>query len=664
MDDKLLEIFAEEAREIMDSLEAGLLSLESRPDPETINTVFRAAHTMKGNAGIVGFGPVVELTHLMEGVLDQMRQGERQPEDQVMGLLLQATDHLKGMVEAMLAGQEPRDPAPLLRELSPLVPGQAPPPVSAAPSSPPGQAPALEQEERRLHLSIKLPPDLFTTGDGPLQLLAELGDLGELERVLCHVEELPPFAELDPFSLYLWWEVWLKTSQPLGTVENIFMFVRDEGDISIAPTHEDPPPAPLPLAKRDPKPPSPRPSAPPATAAAPLRPASMAAPTIRVDTNKLDKLVNLVGEMVIGLARVSGTLDARSDPDLQSAVQSMEHISRDLQQQVMRVRMVPVEGTFHRFRRMVRDLAAKLGKDIRLELSGLETEWDKNVAERIVDPLKHLVRNAAGHGLEPPEQRRAAGKPAQGTIWLRAYQQQGRIFIEVADDGQGIDPELVLNLARERGLVLPEANPSQEEIYELLFHPGFTTAGQVTELSGRGVGLDVVRQNVESLRGSVEINSTFGQGTTFRIKLPLTLAIIDGMNVRVAGEVYVLPLLAIVESFRPVAGQLKTVEGRGEVLRLRDSYLPLVRLARLFRLEGGVDDPSQGLVVVIGSMGKRFGLLVDDILGEQQAVIKSLAQNYGEVPGVSGATILGDGRVALILDVPGLEKMALGREDF
>ncbi len=673
MDQKLLEIFAEEAREIMDSLEEGLLSLEDSPDPELVNNVFRAAHTMKGNAGIVGFDDVVELTHLMEGVLDQMRQGARQPRGQVMGLLLEATDALKEMVEARLAGGRPVPPGEIMEQLAPLLDGGAPQePPQSNPASPVPPPPARSEpgQRRRLHLRIRLQPDLFSTGTDPLQLLKELEELGELERVVCHVDQLPPFSRMDPFSLYLWWEAWLVTSQPRGAVENVFLFVRDEGEVTISQDGQAPPerpPLPAPPAAPRAAPPAAPPGPAPAAASFPYemeapaapRPAPMAAPTIRVDTSKLDKLVNLAGEMVIGLARVSQGLGGRTDPEVQSALEAMGHISREMQQQVMRVRMVPVGGTFNRFRRMVRDLAAELGKEIRLELSGLDTELDKNVAERMADPIKHLVRNAAGHGLETPGARARAGKPAEGVIWLRAFQQGGRIFIEVADDGRGIDPQRVQARAVELGLVAPEARPSEEEVFELLFHPGFSTATQVTELSGRGVGLDVVRENIESLRGSVEVSSVLGQGTTFRVKLPLTLAIIDGMNVSVAGEVFVLPMLAILESVRPVPEQLKTVEGKGELLGLRDSYIPLVRLARLFGLPGGDMDPCSGLVVIIGSLGRRFGLLVEDILGEQQAVIKSLEKNYQKVPGISGATILGDGRVGLILDVPDMEKMAL-----
>jgi len=382
-----------------------------------------------------------------------------------------------------------------------------------------------------------------------------------------------------------------------------------------------------------------------------------------VETDKLDKLVNLVGELVIGVARVKqiageAAVASALGEELDSAVEGLDHISRDLQEQVMRVRMIPIEGTFARFQRVVRDLAAELGKEIRLVMSGSETELDKNVIEQIADPLKHLVRNSADHGLERPDVRRAAGKPATGTIWLKAYQQEGKIIIEVADDGAGISRERVLAKAVDRGLAAAGSALGDAEVFAFMFQPGFSTAEQVTEVSGRGVGLDVVRQNIEALRGTVEVESAPGAGTTFRIKLPLTLAIIDGMTVSVGGEILTIPLLSIVESLRPKPAELTTVEGRGELVAVRGEYLPLVRLHEVFGLPTERTDPTQALVVIIESVSKRFGVLVDDILGEQQAVIKSLEQNWRKVEGVAGATILGDGRVSLILDIHGLEKIA------
>jgi len=383
-----------------------------------------------------------------------------------------------------------------------------------------------------------------------------------------------------------------------------------------------------------------------------------------VDTEKLDKLVNLVGELVIGVARVNQISEELAAQDtvveMGSAVEALDHISRDLQEQVMRVRMIPVEGTFNRFQRVVRDLANEMGKKIHLEMSGAETELDKNVIEQIADPLKHLIRNSADHGLETPEERVAAGKEDTGTIWLRAYQQEGKIIIEVADDGRGISREKVLSKAVDRGLVGEGVQLSDQEVFAFMFQPGFSTAAKVTEVSGRGVGLDVVRQNIEALRGSVEVSSTPGEGSIFRIKLPLTLAIIDGMTVKVGDEIITLPLLSILESLRPRPKDLQKVEGRGELIVVRGDYLPLVRLYDIFQLPTKRTDPTKALVVIIESVSKRFGVLVDDILGEQQAVIKSLEQNYKKVEGVAGATILGDGRVSLILDIHGLEKLAFG----
>ena len=696
MDDKLLAIFAEEAREILDTLERGLLDLEGSEDPEQINEVFRAAHTMKGNAGIVGFSDVVDLTHLMEGLLDEMRQGRMKPDAEVVGLLLTAVDALKVLVEGRLAGESPEPPREVLDALAARLAqqgGEAPPAAGPTPEAP-APAPSPEADAgggqvNRFHLRLRFAEGLFATGTDPLQLFLELDELGTIEKVVCHDEDLPPFAELQPDRLYLWWEVWLATSESLGTVDNVFIFVQDDSQIDIEPLPPEeaegedvPPPQPAAAAARPetPPPPSSPAPAPSPAAPAPAKPAAPPAPkprpparkaspsfqpaaTIRVDTEKLDKLVNLVGELVIGVARVNQLAEREEgaeDNELASAVEALEHISRDLQEQVMRVRMIPVEGTFNRFKRVVRDLASELGKKIRLEMSGTETELDKNVIEQIADPLKHLIRNSADHGLETPEERRAAGKDETGTIWLRAYQQEGKIIIEVADDGRGIDLNKVFAKAVERGLVTPEAQLSESDILAFMFQPGFSTADKVTEVSGRGVGLDVVRQNIEALRGSVEVETKLGQGTTFRIKLPLTLAIIDGMTVRVGEEVLTLPLLSILESIRPRPEDIQRVEGSGELISVRGEFLPLVRLYEIFQLPTERTDPTQGLVVIIESVSKRFGVLVDDILGEQQAVIKSLEQNYHKIEGIAGATILGDGTVSLILDIHGLEKLAFG----
>lgn len=672
MEDKLLAIFAEESNEIIDTLERGLLVLENSEDPEEINSVFRAAHTMKGNAGIVGYDVVVSLTHLMEGVLDEIRQGRMKPNAHVVGLLLNAVDELKILVSRQLAGEQPAPPAEIIDALAACLGKSSPEAPRAAPKP---AAPSTRSQSTRFRVTMRFEPDIFTTGTDPIQLLLELAELGEIEKVVCHSEELPPLDSLVPDKLYLWWEVWLISQQSLGTLANVFIFVQDDNQISIEEAHDEPdaPLAEAPVTGK--QPPRPSPASQPALAeelpdsstqaASPLTPQAFApSPTIRVDTDKLDKLVNLVGELVIGVARVNQLTDDDEDhacsTELAGAVENLDHISRDLQEQVLRVRMIPVEGTFNRFQRVVRDLASELGKTINLEMTGSETELDKNVIEQIADPLKHLIRNSADHGLEPPQERLAGGKPETGTIWLRAYQQEGQIIIEVTDDGRGIDRKQVLDKALERGLAEPGVTYSDKETYGFMFQPGFSTAATVTEVSGRGVGLDVARQNIEALRGSIEVESELGTGSTFRIKLPLTLAIIDGMMVRVGDEVITLPLLSILESIRPKAEEIKTVEGKGELISVRDEFLPLVRLHEVFDLPTESTDPTRALVVIIESVAKRFGVLVDDILGEQQAVIKSLEQNYQKVEGIAGATILGDGAVSLILDIHGLEKLAFG----
>ena len=678
MDDKLLEIFFEESQEILESLESGLLDLEGSQDPDEINAVFRAAHTMKGNAGIVGFDQVVDLTHLMESILDEMRKGRMEPDAEAVGILLSALDALKVMISGYLAGESPLAP----REIKDALSGLLGPDQTQQEPQDAQQEEAIQEAyagQRHYHIKMRFDPTIFVTGTDPLQLILELAELGELEKVVCHTDGLPPFDELNIDDLYLWWEIWMVSDHEPGILENVFIFVKDGNEIEMTEIFEPPPkqaaptppPKPQPRAEaqksvttKPPQPKAPEPKPKPQKvpkASKALVPAGKTvthAATIRVETDKLDKLVNLVGELVIGVARVNQISEGDSNSEMASAVEALDHISRDLQEQVMRVRMIPVEGTFNRFQRVVRDLASEMGKKIHLEMSGTETELDKNVIEQIADPLKHLIRNSADHGLETPQERAALGKPETGTIWLRAYQQEGKIIIEVADDGRGIDKNKVANKAIERGLCSPGAQLGDSEAFAFMFQPGFSTAEKVTEVSGRGVGLDVVRQNIEELRGSVDVESAPGKGSTFRIKLPLTLAIIDGMTVRVGEDILTLPMLSILESMRPKNEEISTVEGGGELISVRGEYLPLIRLYKIFNLPTDRTDPTNALVVIIESVSKRFGILVDDILGEQQAVIKSLEQNYKKVPGVAGATILGDGRVSLILDIHGLEKLA------
>ena len=689
MDDKLIQLFHEESQENVDSLEKGLLDLEDSDDRELINAVFREAHTIKGNAAIVGYEDVVELTHHMESLLDAIRKDRIKPGAEAVGVLLGGVDALKVLIDSHLGGHALEPPSEVLAALDRLL-MQAPgrpqainQPGEPSPAPAPPKAPALKPPQpeapldsgKQYRITMRFRPDLFSSGTDPLMLLMELEELGGITDLTCHAEDLPSFDQMVFDELYLWWELTLETPEPLSAVQDVFIFVSDDNQILIEqlgaePTadrgHEASPAqfparsasgagrqAPEPAGPPGITPQDPRPPASKTTSPHPAK----SAVSIRVGTEKLDSLVNLVGELVIGVARINQLCTQEAADVLLDAVESLDQISRDMQEQVMRVRMIPLKNTFNSYKRVVRDLAQELGKTIKLEMKGAETELDKNVIEQVADPIKHLIRNCADHGLETPAQRLAAGKPEQGTIWLNAYQQEGKIIIEVSDDGRGIDHQKVVSQAVRRGLLAPGTELSCDQANSYLFQPGFSTADEVTELSGRGVGLDVVRQNIERLRGSVKVESSPDRGCTFRIKLPLTLAIIDGMTVSIGDEVLTLPMLSIVESIRPKRKDLKQLDATGEMILVHGEYLPLVRLYKVFNFPTSRTDPCQALVVVMESVGRRFGILVDDILGEQQAVIKNLEQNYVKVPGIAGATILGDGRVSLILDVHSLEAM-------
>jgi len=690
---KLLETFITEASELVQELEIDLVALEdSSDDDELINRIFRAAHTIKGSGGIVGLTAISDFTHSMESVLDRVRQHELPVTSELVSVLLHAVDLLKSMIRAASSGQddvEERETQFVLDMLAQFLPGSLEKPAGEKVSSDSCE----DSKSRYFEINLRFAENLFETGTDPLMLLRELQEIGEIIDLHADTGSLPDFHILDVYKLYLSWRLILKTCEPFSRIENVFIFVQDNSDISIEDVSHyfkdgvDLRVADMRLGEILSEKGLVNPSDIEEALSYQERIGELLvrsgkvskeevqnaldkqlksrevqkATTIRVDTDKLDKLVNLVGEMVIAVARVGQQYyDQAGDNKrvAQGAMESLERICRDLQEQVMRVRMVPVEGLFSRFHRIVRDLANDDGKSVRLELSGTETELDKNVIEQLSDPLKHLVRNAVDHGIESPKERVQAGKTEEATVKLSAYQQEGNILIEVSDDGHGIDHKAVLEKAIEKGLAGKDVELGQQEIYQFMFMPGFSTARQVTEVSGRGVGLDVVRQNIAELRGSVEIISSPGKGTTFRIKLPLTLAIIDGMNVKVGDEIITIPLLSIVESIRPTKEAIKTVEGTGEVIDARGEYLPLVRLHRIFGIDTDRIDPWEALVVIVESDRRRFGILVDDVLGQQQAVIKSLDKNFRQVDGAAGATILGDGTVSLILDIHGLEKMA------
>ena len=695
------EAFFEESFEALESMEAALLKLDvGAPDPEVINTVFRVAHSIKGGAGMFNFSDIASFTHTCETLLDGVRAGRTRLSTAVMDLLLKSVDVMREMLRAAQRKEsfDPQKVADLQFDLEVAVArndaaaapeAAVPAQVSqaAAPAVAQAVPTAAEAQLPEWQISVKPLENMLSRGNEPLALFAALAEHGEL-TVTASVDEVPPLARIDPHRCYAHWQLRLKSAASEQQIAEAFEWVEGDCDYRITPavtaaaaaTPEAPAPVvpprapPLTAPAVAPAAEAPRPAA-AAAEAAPARPAAKAdaapaasagdAGSIRVSVGKIDELINTVGEVVITqsmLAQLGTLVEGPSAEQLRSGLAQLERNVRELHESVMRVRMLPIGFAFSRFPRLVRDVAQRLGKQIDLKLTGEQTELDKTVLERIGDPLVHLVRNSIDHGIEMPEERIAAGKPAAGTVHLEAFHRGSAIIIEVSDDGRGLDCDRILAKARSRGLVGPAETPAEEAIFELIFLPGFSTAEQTTDLSGRGVGMDVVRRNIKSLGGKIDIRSARGRGSRFTISLPLTLAIVDGQSVCVGDETYIVPLVSIVESLQIRASGVNRLSNAGEVISFRGDYLPLLRMHELFGVEPRSRAIHEGLVVVVEGDGQRVGLFVDDLRGQQQVVIKSLETNYGSVPGISGATILGDGSVALILDVPGLIRSTSRRE--
>ena len=639
--------FFEESREGLDAMESGLLALESgQQDAEIINSVFRAAHSIKGGAGTFGFDAIAGLTHVLETLLDELRAGKRALEPVAVDAMLASVDVLRALLREAEHGQ-PADPAAVAAiktRLEAILSGQAAPAAAAA-------ATPSEPEPEAWQIAFVPSPSLFMSGNDPLRIIRELEHMGPLQ-VAARLERLPGFEQLDPLEAHLAWDLGLVGRIPRSQLEDTFAWVVDDCELDIRPA------APPSLATQAPAPAAPAAAA--AAAAASAAPAA-AAPaaaeaesSIRVSVDKVDALINLVGELVITqamLKQVSHALDPVHAESLFAGLDQLERNTRDLQEAVIGVRMLPVDAVFRRFPRLVRDLSTRLGKQVRLRTIGEGTELDKGLIEKIADPLVHLVRNSIDHGLELPDVRRAAGKDETGTITLAASHQGGHIVIEVSDDGRGLNRAKILEKAHERGLAVPD-NPTDSQVWDLIFQPGFSTADAVTDLSGRGVGMDVVRRNIQALGGEVQIESHPASGTRTLIRLPLTLAILDGMTVSVAGETLILPLAYVLEALQPQPEDVRSMAGDGRVLRVRGEYLPILSLSEYYGYQQRRNEDS--LVVVVEGDGQKIALEVDELLGQQQVVVKNIENNYRRISGVSGATILGDGRVALIVDIGGL----------
>ena len=653
--------FFDEADELLADMEQHLLDLAPEaPDSEQLNAIFRAAHSIKGGAGTFGFTILQETTHLMENLLDEARRGEMQLNTDIINLFLETKDIMQEQLDAYKSSSEP-DAASFeyicnaLRQLALEAKGESVPSVagnarlSVVANSPQDDADEVQATAEGGKTQITL--SRLKSGE-PEMLEEELGNLATLSQVSKTADSLTAILEgdvnQDDIVAVLCFvieadQIEFSTVTAVAQAEPIV-----EEEVIAAPID-------LPIAVNGPAP-SPRVER--------EKPAARSneSTSIRVAVEKVDQLINLVGELVITqsmLAQRSNALDPVSHGDLITSMGQLQRNARDLQESVMSIRMMPMEYVFSRFPRLVRDLASKLGKQVELTQIGSSTELDKSLIERIIDPLTHLVRNSLDHGIETPEKRVAAGKSPVGNLILSAEHQGGNICIEVTDDGAGLNRERILAKALSQGMAVHE-NMSDEEVGMLIFAPGFSTAEQVTDVSGRGVGMDVVKRNIQEMGGHVEIASRQGAGTTIRILLPLTLAILDGMSVKVSDEVFILPLNAVMESLQPREEDLHPLAGGERVLEVRGEYLPLVELWKVFDVAGAKTEATQGIVVILQSAGRRYALLVDQLIGQHQVVVKNLESNYRKVPGISAATILGDGSVALIVDVSALQ--GLNRE--
>ena len=635
--------FFDEADELLADMEQHLLVLQPEaPDAEQLNAIFRAAHSIKGGAGTFGFSVLQETTHLMENLLDEARRGEMQLNTDIINLFLETKDIMQEQLDAYKQSQEP-DAASFdyicqaLRQLALEAKDETPSAVtrlSVVAKSEPQDEQSRSQSPRRIILSR------LKAGEVDL-LEEELGHLTTLTDVVKGADSLSAILPDDIAE---------------DDITAVLCFVIEADQITFETVDVSPKISTPPMLKLAAE------QAPTGRVEREKTTRSSESTSIRVAVEKVDQLINLVGELVITqsmLAQRSSELDPVNHGDLITSMGQLQRNARDLQESVMSIRMMPMEYVFSRYPRLVRDLAGKLGKQVELTLVGSSTELDKSLIERIIDPLTHLVRNSLDHGIELPEKRLAAGKNSVGNLILSAEHQGGNICIEVTDDGAGLNRERILAKAASQGLTVSE-NMSDDEVAMLIFAPGFSTAEQVTDVSGRGVGMDVVKRNIQEMGGHVEIQSKQGTGTTIRILLPLTLAILDGMSVRVADEVFILPLNAVMESLQPREADLHPLAGGERVLEVRGEYLPIVELWKVFNVAGAKTEATQGIVVILQSGGRRYALLVDQLIGQHQVVVKNLESNYRKVPGISAATILGDGSVALIVDVSALQ--AINRE--
>ena len=660
--------FLEEAQELLQEIEESLLLLEEDPvDQNVIQRLFRSAHTLKGGAAMVGLSDLANHAHEFEAILSQLRSGTLTSTPEIVSLLLKGKDNFSSLLNPII-GNSTSSSSHSTNENQPthqLTDIQSPQESRASDLK--SDNPQIQKNVYLLHLHFD--QSFLEQGQEPLLLIRQLEELGET-TVIVHTSQIPLWTEFDQQKLYLWWSIKLVTEKTAEEIDTLLEFYRwKESDLSIEKVE-----TPVEEAKEvqdahqnmlkqisdgesvdqltfaestktqyeDPE------------EAVEIPKVSQ---TIRVPVSRLDRLQNLVSETVIRQARllrlneaIQATDDELGEQFLQF-VEDNEQAVRELQDQIQQVRMVPVGTIFSPMKRVVREFATRHQKQIKLEIYGAETELDKTITEQIQGPLMHLLRNAMDHGLEAPEQRRESAKNPIGTITLQASHQAGFVVVEVKDDGRGLDPDKILAAGRRLGIVAEEHHLSEQEALQLIFQPGFTTTREVTDVSGRGVGMDAVKKDIEALLGNIEISSQLGHGTTMKLKLPLSLAIIEGMLVRVGVEMFVLPLLLVTETLRPLPKQLKRFKNRGELIDIRGQYLPLVRLHQHLNIENAIEQPEEGLIIVVQQGSQNYCLLVDNIEDQLPVVIKSLEEHFVHIPGIAGATILGDGSVCFIIDV-------------
>ena len=742
---EIKEIFFQECEEQLAELESGLLKLnDGDRDPETVNAVFRAVHSIKGGAGAFGLDDLVSFAHVFETTLDCVRSNRLEPNQDVLKVMLRSADVLADLTNAARDGggvDEARS-RQLIKELEALANGELPQAAaeSAPKAAPAGIAPAAPAvneegfqpvafsfddfetgdeptiEPSTYEIVFKPKSDLYSKGNDATLLLRDLSRLGEMS-IHCEMDTLPPLDRMNPEEAYFSWKVSLKTDQGEEAIRSVFEFAEWDCDLDVALAggmvgmDEDLPMQPVPFdlsildeeaqapagqenraatSEGDPRnaavaaaqtasnvlqmaqstarvsPENARNSQSASAAqAAAQQAASAATPTIRVDLDRVDRLINLVGELVINQAMLSQSVienDTNGTSSINMGLEELQQLTREIQDSVMAIRAQPVKPVFQRMSRIVREIADMTGKSVRLITEGENTEVDKTVIDKLAEPLTHMIRNAVDHGLETPEKRVAAGKNPEGTVRLTAKHRSGRIVIELADDGAGINREKVRQKAIDNDLIAADANLSDEEVDNLIFHAGFSTADKISDISGRGVGMDVVKRSIQALGGRINISSKPGQGSIFTMSLPLTLAVLDGMVVTVANQTLVVPLTAIVETLQPEASAIHSFGSSQRLISIRDSFCPLVDVGRILNFRGAQANPVEGVALLVESEGGgQRALMVDAIQGQRQVVIKSLEANYTHVPGIAAATILGDGRVALILDVDAIVAASRGQ---